>query len=381
VADRGRVHDAIHRWESSGLIDAATAERLRSEEADHARSGARRMSQYVLAITGAVVLLIAGGVFMDWAWPLMGDRSRTLVLAAVGTIALLVGLSMETARRWVPASLLIQTSGVVLVLSAYAYSERAWADLTPGGFIVGLAALVTPIALTAHAMRRSPFMPAVHMAAGLAFLALFLDRATPLSGDAIVWTLDGVLAASIAVLMGVLRGDPDGDRHPWALNAFVTAMGAGFVLVAFTAFETLSLSDEGFLPLDVWLLFSVALTLWGLHRAPAGLRRDWFERLLAWEVLGWIGLGLATAAETFDGPPELGVLMVGGAGVLAFLHADRHGMGTVMGAAALAFIVPLWWWAVERGGALGGVFALVATAALLFFASGRRGEAGGGAEE
>ena len=29
-------------------------------------------------------------------------------------------------------------------------------------------------------------------------------------------------------------------------------------------------------------------------------------------MLGWIGLGLATAAETFDGPPELGVLMVGG---------------------------------------------------------------------
>jgi len=145
--------------------------------------------------------------------------------------------------------------------------------------------------------------------------------------------------------------------------------------VAFTAFETLSLSDEGFLALDVWLFLTVGLTLWGLHRAPPGLRRDWFERLMAWEVLGWIGLGLATVAETFDGPPELGVVLVGGAGIAAFLHADRHGMRTVMAAAALAFIVPLWWWAVERAGALGGVFALVATAALLFFASGRRGEA------
>lgn len=375
MADRGRVHDAIDRWESGGLIDAGTAERLRLEESEHARSAARRMSQYVLAVTGAIVLVIAGGVFLDWAWPLLGDRSRTLVLAVVGVTALLIGLSLETARRWVPASLLIQTSGVVFVLSAYAYSERAWADLTPGGVIVGLSALVTPIALTAHAMRRSPFMPAVHMAAGLAFLALFLDRSTPLSGDAIAWTLDGVLAVSIVVLVAVLRSDPEGDRHPWALNAFVTAMGAGFVLVAFTAFETLSLSDEGFLALDVWLFLTVGLTLWGLHRAPPGLRRDWFERLMAWEVLGWIGLGLATVAETFDGPPELGVVLVGGAGIAAFLHADRHGMRTVMAAAALAFIVPLWWWAVERAGALGGVFALVATAALLFFASGRRGEA------
>ena len=381
MADRGRIHDAIDRWEAGGLIDVATAERLRHEESEHTRSGTRRMSQYVLAVTGAVVLVIAGGVFMDWAWPNLGDRSRTLILAAVGAVALLVGLALETARRWVPASLLVQTSGVVLVLSAYAYSERAWADLTPGGVVVGLAALVTPIALTAHAMRRSPFMPAVHMAAGLAFLALFLDRATPLSGDAIAWTLDGVLAAAIVVLVGLLRGDPDGDRHPWALNAFVTAMGAGFVLVAITAFETLSLSAEGFLALDVWLLLSVGVTLWGLHLAPPGLRRDWFERLLAWEVLAWIGLGLATVSETFDGPPELGVLLVGGASVAAFFHADRHGMRTVMAASALAFIVPLWWWAVERGGALGGVFALVATAALLFFASGRRGEAEGGVEE
>jgi len=44
-----------------------------------------------------------------------------------------------------------------------------------------------------------------------------------------------------------------------------------------------------------------------------------------------------------------------------------------MGAAALAFIVPLWYWAVDRGGALGAVAALAATAALLFWLSGRRG--------
>lgn len=215
-------------------------------------------------------------------------------------------------------------------------------------------------------------MPAVHLAAGLAFLAVFLDRTTPLSGDEIVWVLDGVLALAIALLVSVLVKDPDGDRHPWALNAFVMAMGAGFVLVSITAFDTLAMSNDGFLALDAWLLLSVGLTLWGVHGAPPGLRREWFGRLLAWETLAWIGLGLVTARETLDGPPELGLALVGGVGILAFVHAARHGLRDLMGAAALAFIVPVWWWAVERGGALGGVAALVGTAALLFWMSGRR---------
>jgi hypothetical protein len=140
-----------------------------------------------------------------------------------------------------------------------------------------------------------------------------------------------------------------------------------------TVFGVLSMSDGGLLALDLWLALSVALTLWGVHRAPPGLHRGWFDRLLAYECLAWVPLGLGTAFETFDGPPELGVVMVGGVGVLAFIHADRHGLKQLMGTASLAFIVPVWWWAVERAGALGGVAALLATAGFLFWASGRRG--------
>ena len=166
----------------------------------------------------------------------------------------------------------MQTAGVALLLSAYVYSERAWSDQTLGGSVVGLFALATPIVLTARAMRSSAFMPAVHMAAGLAFLAVFLDRTTSLSGDAIVWVLDLVLVGAIAVFVRVLLGDPDGQRHPWALNAFVLAMGGGFVLVALTVFETLHMSEDGLLALDAWLLLSAGVTLWGVHLAPPGLR-------------------------------------------------------------------------------------------------------------
>jgi hypothetical protein len=373
MADRSAdVYEAIDRWETAGLLDPPTVAELRSEVSQHADASDSRLSQYVLASTGAVILVIAGGVFLDWAWPLLDARARTFALGLTGLGVVGLGTTVERAPRWRPAGLLMQTAGVGLLLSAYVYSERAWEDQTLGATIVGLAALVTPIVLTGPAMRRSVFMPAVHMAAGLAFLGVFLDRSTPLSGDAIVWALDAVLALAIATMVSLLLRDPEGERHPWALNAFVVAIGAGFVLVSITAFDTLRLSNDGLLALDAWLLLSAGLTLWGVHRAPPGLKRAWFGRLLAWQMLAWIGLGLATAFETLDGPPELGLVMVGGAGVLGFAHAARHGLRDLMGAAALAFIIPVWWWAIDRGGALGGVAALLGTAALLFWLSGRR---------
>lgn len=374
--DTDAVHEAIGRWEAAELIDGRTARQLRAEVAASATEGTRRLSQYVLAVTGAVVLVLAGGVFLDWAWPQLGDAGRSSVLALAGVGVLAVGVAFENADRWRPASYLMQTAGMALVLSAYVYSERAWGDATLGGTVIGLLALITPIVLAPRAMRRSEVMPAVHLAMGLAFLAVFLDRSTPLSADATVWVLDAVLLSAMGVLVQVIREDPDGARHPWALNAFVTAMCAGFVLVTITCIEALDLSDETLLPLDLWLGLCAVLTLWGIHRAPEGLRRGWFGRLLAYEMLGWIVLGSATVSETFDAPPELAVLLVGGVGVAAFVHADRHGLRLLMGAASLGFIAPVWWWSVDRAGALGGVAALLATAGFLFWASGRRGRSG-----
>jgi hypothetical protein len=370
-----QIHAAIDRWEQARLIDGTVATTLREEVGRHAESSARRLSQYVLALTGAVVLVIAGGVFFDWAWPLLDDRARSASLAGIGFGVLVLGVRLESSTRWLPASLLMQTSGVALLLLSYIYSERVWPDQTAVGTLIGLASLATPIVLTARSMRRSVVMPAVHMAAGFAFLAVFLDRSTPLSGDAIVWALDLVLAGAILVMVRLLVRDPSGRAHPWALNAFTTSMAAGFALVSVTAFDTLSMSDAGYLPVDVWLFLCAGLTLWGIHRAPPGLRRGWFERLLACEVLARLWLGLLTVHQTFDGPPEAGLLVVGGVGVLAFQHADRHGMKEVMGAASLAFIAPVWWWAVDRGGALGGVLALLGTAGFLFWASGRKDQA------
>ena len=65
------VFEAIRRWEEKGLLDSDLADRLKAEVDESSAAGTQRLFQYVLAATGAVILLIAGGVFLDWAWPLM----------------------------------------------------------------------------------------------------------------------------------------------------------------------------------------------------------------------------------------------------------------------------------------------------------------------
>lgn len=371
------VQDAIRRWERAGLVDTDTAEALREDVRQHSEQRSGRLAQYLLATAGATVLVIAGGVFIDWAWPILGDGARTGLLAALGVGVIAGGIHLESRSTWVPAALLMQTGGIALILSAYIYSERAWEPESTLGVIVGLVSLTAPIVLAGRAMKRDVVMPAVNMTASLVFLAIFLERSTPLSGDNLVWTLDAVLVSAIVVFARVLRRDPEGETHPWALNAFVAAMGGGFILVAITAFETLDLSDSGWLALDAWLALSVGITLWGLHRAPEGLRKGWFEYALALQLFGWIWLGGATVEFTFDGPVETFVLLVSGVAVAAFVHADRHHLQRLMGMATLAFVIPIWIWAIDRGGALGGVLALLGTAGLLFWASGRRHRPGG----
>ncbi len=370
-----RLYEAIDGWERSGLIDTDTAARLRVDVSQDASAGTRRLSQYLLAATGGVVLLIAGGVFLDWAWPLIGDGARSLVLAAAGALVVMLGVGLEERTdRWRPAAYLLQTAGLGLLFSAFVYSRRAWADLSLGGVLVGVLSLVVPIVLAPRAMKRNRFMPAVHFAFGLTFLAVFLERATSLSEDAILWVLDAVLLVALLMLARALSSEGGVDRHPWMVNAFVTAMGAGFLLVGWTGLGPLDLSEDAVWPLDLWLALTVGLALWGVERAPARLSREWLGDLLAWLLVGWIVLGFFTALEALDEPPELPLLLVGGAGVAAFVYANGRGLRSLMGAATLAFVAPLWYWAVDRGGALGAVVALVATAGILFWVSGRIGQ-------
>jgi len=373
--DVDAVFEAIDRWERDRLIDSETAQALRQEAEESAEVGTRRLSQYALAGTAAAVTLIAGGVFLNWSWPLLGDPARLGVLSLAAVGLLLFGSRLERGRRWLPGAYLMQTAALGLLLGAAMYSRRVWEDLTLGGMAAGALALAVPVVLAPRAIRTNAVMPAVHLTFALVFLAVFLDRATPLSPDAIVWVLDAALLGALLVLLRLLRDDPEGDEHPWVLNAFVTAISAGFVLIGLTAVGPLALEEEAVLPLDLWLLVAVALTVRALAADEFGHRRVWLAKLLSYQLLLWIPFGFFTALRTFGGPPELAVLLVGGAGVAAFLYANRRGLRPVIGSAAFAFVSAVWYWGVERGGALGAVFALVLTAGALFWISGRTGEA------
>jgi hypothetical protein len=372
--DIDAVFEAIERWERAGLLDDSTAAALRVETEASAEVGTRRLAQYALSGSAAAVALIAGGVFLSWSWPLLGEPARVSVLAASAAAVLLFGTWIEGGRRWLPVAYGMQTAGLALLLVCSGYSERAWADTSLGGMIAGAMALAVPVVLAPRAMRRNSVMPSVHLAFALAFLAMFLDRATPLSSDAIVWILDAALLGALVVLTALMRDDPEGTERPWVLNAFVTAISAGFVLIGVTALGPLGLQDEAVLPLDLWLGVAVALTVRAIASDHFGDRRAWLAKLLSYQVALWIPFGFYTALETLDGPPELAVVLVGGAGVAAFLYATRRGLRPVIGSASLLFVSAVWYWGVERGGALGAVFALGFTAALLFWLSGRSGD-------
>lgn len=371
------VADALGRWRAAGLVSPAQADALHAEADAHARSGGRRGFQYVLAATGGLVVLIAAAMLADWAWPKLGDPGRCFVLMAAGFVVHLLGLQLESRERWRPAAYLMQTAGLLIVLFAFAYSERPWVDLSVPAIVLGVGALVLPLVLAWRSIGRDPFMPAVHLAVGLGFLAVFLDRATPLDEDGIVWALDAVLLViGIALVARLRRSDADAEEDAWALNAFVAALYAGFVLVGLTAAGPFGLSDGTVWALDLWLGGIVALTLWGMYRAPPALQRDWFVLQLSWCVLMAIPLSFYTTLEALDAPAEVAALAcaaIGGAAMAHGLHREERSM---LVAGCFALLVAAWYYGVDRGGVLGAVAALAATAGLLFWLSARLGRGG-----
>ena len=370
------VSAALERWTRAGLVSGEQAGTLAAEAEEHASSGGRRAFQYVLAATGGAVVIIAASVLAEWVWPRLGDSGRSLVLMGAGFLVHLLGLRVESRDRWRPAGYLLQTSGLLVLLGAFVYSERPWPDLSPPAIAIGLVCLVLPLVLAVRSVGRDPFMPAVHVALGFAFLAVFLDRATPLSDDAIVWTLDAVLVLVVTGLVLRLRNSSGAPDEEWVLNAFVAALYAGLAMVVVTALGPLNLDADTVWALDLWLAIVIALTLWGLHAAPPALQREWFSQQLALCVAFAIPLAFYTTLEALDASSEVAALTVGCVGGIAMTYGIRREERGVLAAGCLALLSAAWYYGIERGGALGAVASLAATAALLFWLSARLGRRG-----
>ena len=367
------VEDALGRWEQGGLLTAEQRATLRAEAAAHEARSSRRGFQYVLASTGGAVVVIAAGVLADWLWPKLDEGTRALALMAVGFAVHALGLQLEGRARWRPAGYLLQTSGLLVVLGAVGYSSDPWPDMSPIAVAIGLVGHALPILFAVRAAGRDPFMPAVHVALGFAFLAVFLDRATPLSTDQILWVLDGVMLLVALALVVRVRASSGAPGEEWALNAFVAALYVAGVLAVGTAVGPLDSGDDAVWALDVWLAVVTALTLWGIHGAPPAVRRGWFPEQLALCVVFAIPLAFYTTLETLELPAEAAALAVGALGALAMTYGLRREERSVLVAGCLAVLAAAWYYGIDRGGALGAVAALAATAAMLFWLSARLG--------
>jgi hypothetical protein len=186
----------------------------------------------------------------------------------------------------------------------------------------------------------------------------------------IVWILDGVLALMALLLILELRRADDPEDTEWALYAFVTAMYAGFVLIALTGIGPFDLETDAVYPMDLWLLGIVALALWGIHLAPPTLRRGWYERQLALALL----ISIPLIYQTFEwSNQEVGSVVLALIGAVALRYSIRYGARSTLFASCFAIIVAAWVFGVDQGGAIGVVLALAASAAFLFWISTRVG--------
>jgi hypothetical protein len=376
---RGRdaVHEAIRRWQDARLIDAPLAEALRTEVSGHETGAGRRWSQYILAATGALVTIIAAGVFLGWAWPELAASGRTVVLTVVGGGLIVLGLSMERRERWIPVAYLLQTAGLAVLLITAIYSREAWGDGSPGGAVAGALGLAAPIVLAAGTTatgRRNVVMPAVEAAFGYAFLFVFLQRAADLDADVTIWILDAVLILALALFAWRMRAAANsGLDASWELNAFAASLYAGMVLVLATAVGPLDLEDGAAFAVDFWLALIVALTLWGIHRAPPGLQRAWYDRQLAVCLLVAAGLMFWTTLGALDASELVAALAVATLGAIALNYALSRDAREPVIAACIVLIIAAWYFGTTQGGALGAVLALAFSAGLLFWLAARLG--------
>ena len=367
------LDSALQRWQERGLISAELAESLRREHASSLRSGRRRFLQYAVAGTAGILLVIAAATFFAWSWPDLGPGVRTFVIAGAGIATVLLGMRLEATRRFVPVTYALQTSGLILLLSAFMYSTEAWDNATTGGIAVGLLALVTPAATIPVFVRRNPVMPAVSAALGYVFVAAFLFRAFDLDADVIIWILDGVMVATLAVLGLLLYAKRAESVSRPALYAFAVSLYAGYPMVGMTAVGPLELDDNALLALDAWLLLVTALALWGIHRAPAALRNPRYAYHLAASVLLAIPLGFGTTLEVFEMPPLGAAAAVAGAGACGLWYGLARDARPLVLCSCAAILSAAWYLGVDAGERLGTVLALAFTAILFFWVATRLG--------
>ena len=254
----------LERWTSAGVVDAATASRIRNWESEHARPQGLGWPIRIALVFGA--LLFGAGVFLFVSahWDELSPRQRmTLVvvmvgafhiggavtagrfeglsvaLHAIGTLALGAGIALagqvfNLSEHW-PAAILLWAAGAALAWALLRHWTQAaltailvpcwlsgewWQRMNDSGadYMVPVAAGICALSFTYLSARRAPGDDALRQALGwLGGIALLpaacatammtWRQAPPWRVQWIAWALAILLPLAIAVL---LRG-----RRAW----------------------------------------------------------------------------------------------------------------------------------------------------------------------
>ncbi len=362
--DRG-VERALHRWTRKGLIEESLAQSLRAEaRAEHGET-TLRVGQLLTAVAGAVALFLAGALFVSQTWPALTEASRTIALGVISVAVWAVGRMVGVRERWTRIGEVLQVVGMYLAGFALVYSDNAWDDGTTGARIVGVIALLVPIALAPSAWRGSVGLVAAHTGGLFVFLALFLDRTLGLEFEPIVWTLDAVLLLGLAALWFKVRDRWDQGVHR-PLIAFTTGLYVGLVLIFFTGAGVLDWSDRTIWAIDVWWLAMVGLTAWGASIPSGDAERDVIETHMALcVVLGTFFLGF-TGAEALEAPAEIWAGMAALVAALGLVWGIRVRNIPTVAASTMSLIGAMWIYAIDRAETKTAALAMALTAVLLF---------------
>lgn len=352
----------LSRWIDAGLVDAATAERIRTFEAAHA--GSNRLRWPILIALAFGALMVGGGVLLFVAanWDVISPASRfALVLGlvaifhlagafaaapfrgmsealhAIGTVALGAGIALSGQifhldEHW-PAGMMLWAAGAGI----------AWLMLrhTPQ---LALVALLAPAWLVsewvAATAGRGAYRGGDVPAAGVLMLALaYFTAAAPGTPSqtrrALVW-LGGIALAVAAPAVAAFTA----DRHDMA--GISTALWTLGWIVAFAAPLALSVLLRG---KDAWPNAVAAVWMAALAFVP-GLARE--VSAFVWWGLGAIGL---VAWGVRDGRVErinLGAAAFAATVLFFYFSRVMDKMGRSASLLTLGLLFLVGGWALER---------------------------------
>lgn len=336
------VLDRIDGWERAGLIDAETAQRLRSDEASREDEPAGE------ALAPAPVVAIAAAA----------ERPRGLAFSSVFGPGVTVGEMFA----YLGAGFLLGAWSAFVVRLSGDSADPLWVGTGFGFAAVALAVLAIVLRTGDERRRR---------AAGVALLAATGLAAAATAGVAAKWTMDGRLVALLVAAVTVLVAAAFRRLHPALLTEFavlasVTGLGAAVMdwiaermTPRFDGFNGEEFATVDQLPFVLaqavgWLLIALALGAYALIVARADEGDEAAAHRRATLVRAWAGLvavlGLTMAltrhgyiAEEYQRvvPAWAADLAILALAILLVERAFRRDSGAFLFAAGVGFIAAL----------------------------------------